>query len=123
MPSHPDVDDNHIPPLVAQKIFLDALYAERKLVLRAADERDEVAKAAGRRAAAEEAESARVLKQESKMMRCAHCKEEAEAELARQLEEDRWEAEAARRRAQDAAFACILEEDRRRSKEARLKVC
>jgi hypothetical protein len=115
---HPDVDDNHIPPLVAQKIFLDALYARRKKVLRAADERAEEAEAACRRAAAEEAERARVLEQESRRMRCAHCKEEAEAELARQLEEDRRDAEAARRRAQDAAFARMLEEDQRKAKEA-----
>ena len=118
VPGHPDLDDKHIPPLVAQKIFLEALYAGRMKVLRAAEERDEEAKAARRRAAAEEAERARVLEQESRRMRCAHCTGEAEAERARRLEEGRREAEAARRRAQDAAFARMLEEDQRKAKEA-----
>ena len=118
MPGHPDVDDKHIPPLVAQKIFLDALYAGRMKVLRAAEERDEEAKAARRRAAAEEAERARVLEQESRRMRCTHCEKEAEAERARQFERGRREAEAVRRRAQDTAFARMLEEDQRRAKEA-----
>jgi hypothetical protein len=112
------VDDKHIPPLVAQKIFLDALYAGRMKVLRAADERDEEAKAARRRAAAEEAERASVLEQESRRMGCARCKEEVEAEHARRLEESRQRAEAARRRAQEAAFARMLEEDQRRANEA-----
>ena len=70
-------------------------------VLRAAEERDEEAKAARRRAAAEEAERARVFEQESRRMRCTHCEEEA-----------------ARHRAQDTAFARMLEEDQRRAKEA-----
>jgi flagellar biosynthesis GTPase FlhF len=118
VPGLPDVDDRHIPPLVAQKIFLDALYAQRQLLLRATEERDEEAEAACRHAAAEEAERARVLEQESRRMPCAHCKEEAEAKIARQREEERRKAEAVWRRAQDAAFARMLEEDRRRAQEA-----
>ena len=51
-------------------------------------------------------------------MPCAHCKEDAEAEVAKRREEERRRAEAARRRAQDEAFARILEEDRRRAQEA-----
>jgi hypothetical protein len=65
------------------------------------------------RAEAEEAEHARLLEQNSRRVRCAHCKEEA-AEFARQLEEDRKKAEAA----QVEAFARLLEEDRRRAQEA-----
>lgn len=38
VPGFPNVEDRHIPPLVAQKIFLDALYAQRQLLLRVAEE-------------------------------------------------------------------------------------
>ena len=52
----------------------------------------------------------------ARRVRCAHCK--AEAEVARQLEEDRRKAAAARRRAQDEAFALLLQEDQRKAQDA-----
>ena len=80
------------------------------MLLRAAKQRDAIAEAARCCAATKEAKHEHLLEQGSRRVSCAHCKEEA-AELARQLEEDMKKAEAA----QDEAFACLLEEDRRRT--------
>jgi hypothetical protein len=49
VPGFPELDDQHLPPFVEQKLFLDALYAGRQALLRAADERNEEAEAARQR--------------------------------------------------------------------------
>ena len=86
------------------------------MLLRAAKQRDAEAEVARCCAATEVAKHEHLLEQGSRRVSCAHCKEEVEeaAELARQLEEDMKEAEAA----QDEAFACLIEEDRRRAQNA-----
>ena len=100
VPGFPDMSDRHIPPLVAQKIFLDALYTERQQLLRAADER------AAEVDAADEAECARMLERDSRKARAARRRRRAR------------EAEAARRKAEDEEYARLLEVDRRRAQEA-----
>jgi hypothetical protein len=117
VPRFPDVDDHHISPLVAQKLFLDSLYARRQAILRAAEERDAEAEAARWHAAVEDTEYAHLLEQDLRNARAAHLRAE-EAEFARLLEEDRRKAEAAQRRAEDEDFARLLEEDRRKAQEA-----
>jgi hypothetical protein len=100
VPGFPDMSDRHIPPLVAQKIFLDALYTERKQLLRASDER------AAQVDAADEAECARMLERDSRKARAARRRRRAR------------EAEAARRKAENEEYARLLEVDRRRAQEA-----
>ena len=58
------------------------------------------------------AERASLIEQDSRRVRCAHCKEEAEAGFARLLEEDRRKVEVARRRV-------LLQEDQRNAQEER----
>jgi hypothetical protein len=114
VPGYPELDDRHLPPLIVQKFFFDALYEGRQALLRAEEERYEEAEAA--RLQAEE-EYARLLEQDLKRARAAHRRAE-EAEYARLLEEDLKKAEAARRRAEKEDFARLLEEDRRKAQEA-----
>lgn len=108
VPGFPELDHRHLPPFVAQKIFFDALHEGRQAILRAEEDRKE---------REEEAEYARVLKQDLKKAQEAHRKAQ-EAEYARLIEEDRRKAEAARRRAENEEFARLLEEDMRKAKEA-----
>ena len=86
------------------------------MLFRAAEERDAEAEAARRRAATEEVEHECLLMQDSRRVSYAHFKEEEEdaADIARQLEEDRKNAEAA----QDEAFARLLKGNRSRALEA-----
>jgi hypothetical protein len=114
VPGFPEVDDRHLPPLVAQKLFFDALYEGRRALLRAEDERNEEAEAARWY---EEEEYARQVEQDLKKARAAHRRAE-EAEYARMLEEDMKKAEAAHRRAEAEDFARLLEEDMRKAQEA-----
>ena len=114
MPIFPGVDEHLLEPLVYQKLFLDALYAGRKTLLRASEERREAAKARKR---AEDEEYVRLLEQDSKKAREAQRRAEEE-ECARLLEEDLRKAREAQRRAEEAEFARLLEEDRRRAQEA-----
>jgi hypothetical protein len=109
VPGFPEEDDRHLPPLVTQKLFFDALYAGRQALLRAEDERNEEAEEARWR---EEEEYARQVEQDLKKARAE------EAEYARMLEEDLKKAEAARRRAEIEDFARLLEEDMRKAQEA-----
>ena len=109
VPGFPEVDHRYIPPLVAQKLFLDALYAGRQTLLRAAEERDAAAEEARQRAEEEaEAEYARLVELDSRKANEAHRKAVAE-EYVRLLEEDRRKAEEAHRRA--------VEEERRRAEQ------
>lgn len=111
VPGYPELDDRHLPPLVVQKLFFDALYEGRQALLRAEEERWEVAQMARLEA---EQEYARLLEQDLKKAQAAHRRAE-EAEYARLLEEDRKKAEAAH---QKAEFARLLEEDQRKAQEA-----
>jgi hypothetical protein len=108
VPGFPGLDDRHLPPFVAQKLFFDALVEGRQAILRAEE---------GRNKRAEEAEYARLLEQDSKKANEARRRAE-DAEFARLLEEDRRKAEAARRRAEHEDFVRLLEEDRRKAQEA-----
>jgi hypothetical protein len=112
VPGFPDVDHRHIPPLVAQKLFMDALFAGRQTLLRAAEERDAEAEEA-RQCAAEEAEAefARLMELDSRKADEAHRKA-VEEEYVRLLEEDRRKAEEEHRRA-------VEEEERRRAEQER----
>lgn len=111
VPGYPELDDRHLPPFVVQKLFFDALYEGRQALLRAEEERWEVAEMARLQA---EQEYARLLEQDLKKAQAAHRRAE-EAEYARLLEEDRKKAEAAHRKAE---FARLLEEDQRKAQEA-----
>ena len=114
VPGFPEVDDKFIPPLVVQKLFLDALYAERQALLRAAEEREAAAEEARRRAEEEaEAEFARLLELDSRKAKEAHRKA-VEEEFVRLLEEDRRKAQEAHRRAME-------EEERRRAEQEQEK--
>ncbi|KAI0291016.1 hypothetical protein BC826DRAFT_1152931 [Russula brevipes] len=109
-----DQADGQLTPLVRQKLFLDALYAGRQALLRAAGERQ---KEAAARRRAEDAEYRRLLERDAGKAQAAHRQAEAE-EFARLLREDRRRAQEAHRRAVDEDFARLLEEDRRRAQEA-----
>ena len=100
MPSFPDVDHCHIPPLVAQKLFRGALFSGRQALLRVVEERD---------AQAEVAEFARLVEQDSRNTEEAHCQAE-KAEYACALEEDRRKAEESHRKA-------LEQEERRRAEQ------
>jgi hypothetical protein len=93
----PDVDDRHIPLLVA-KLFLDALFAYRQALLIITEERDSEAEAARQGTAEEEAECASLREQKSRKARTA--------EKERLFEEDR-------RKAQEAHRLAMEQEERR----------
>lgn len=130
VPGFPELDGQHLPPLVVQKLFLDALFASRQVLLRAAaaaakwhgDEEDK----AWRRAEdayfawqrTEDAKYARLLEQDLKKAQAAHRRAE-DTEYKRLLKEDARRARAAHRRAEEEEFARLLEEDRRKAQEAR----
>jgi hypothetical protein len=105
MPSStPDLNDNvHLNMLARQKIFYDALYEGRKVLLRAAESQHVRELRAKRARRAREAEARRRME---------------DAEFARLVEEDRRKAQAAHWRAQEEEFARLLEEDVRRAQEA-----
>lgn len=104
-------------PLVAQKIFFEALFKQRAVLLRAADERRAAAEAAVRRRAEEDAEYLRLLAEDQRKAHEAQRRAEAE-EAARRAEEERRlqeevEAQERRRRREREA------EERRRRHAAR----
>jgi hypothetical protein len=99
------VDDQDISPLVAQSLFLNALFDGRQSVLRAAEER-------------QEAESAHLFEQDLKKAGAAQRRAAEEEEFARLLREDMRKAEEAQRRAEHEDYVRLLEEDRRRAEEA-----
>ncbi|KAF8498522.1 hypothetical protein F5888DRAFT_1823544, partial [Russula emetica] len=105
VPGFPGLDDHHLPPFVAQKLFFDALNEGREAILRAEEEHKERDK---------EAEYAHLLEQDSKKVYEARRRAE-DAEYARLLEEDRRGAEAAHRRAEDDELARLLEDDRHKA--------
>ncbi len=117
----PTDDNMDSAPLVAQKIFFDALYKERAVLLRAADERREAAEAEARlRRAEEDAEYLRLLAEDQRKAQEAQRRAEAEeAEEQRRAEEEQrrlkeeMEAQERRRRRERAA------EERRRRHAAR----
>jgi hypothetical protein len=108
VPGFLGLDDRHLPPFVAQKLFFDALDEGRQAILRAEVERIERDK---------QAEYEHLLEQDSKKAHEARRKAE-EAEYARLLDEDLRKAEAARRRAENEEFRRLLEEDIRKAQEA-----
>jgi hypothetical protein len=109
VPDFPDVDHRYIPPLVVQKLFMDALFSGRQALLRAAEERDAAAEEARQHAEEEEAaEYARLMELDSRKADEAHRKA-VEEEYVRLLEEDRRKAEEEHRRA--------VEEERRRTEQ------
>jgi hypothetical protein len=126
--SSPDSnDDEHLRHLARQKIFYDALYEGRQVLLRAAQsphvlrlkserarllrERKEAER---RRRRAEDAEFARLLEEDLRKAQAAHWKAQQEEEFARLLEEDMRRAEEAHRRALAEEAARKEEEERRR---------
>jgi hypothetical protein len=108
VPGFPGLDDRHLPPFVAQKLFFDALDEGRQAILRAEEERKE---------SEEQAKYEHLVEQDSKKAHEARRRAE-EAEYARLLEEDLRKAEAARRRAENEEFARLVEEDKRKAREA-----
>lgn len=100
MPGFPELDDRHLPPFAALKLFFDALVEARQALLRAEKERKE----------RKDAEYAHLLEQEAHAAR----RRAEDAEFARLLEEFLRKAEAARRREEDEEFARLLEEDKRK---------
>lgn len=95
-----DNEANHPAPLVTQKVFFDALYKERAVLLRAADERR-----AREREAAEAEAQARLRRAEE------------DAEYLRLLAEDRRKAQEAQGRAEAEAAAARWAEEQRRAEE------
>jgi hypothetical protein len=114
LPNFTATDSPHWPALIQDHIFLEALYAGRQVLLRAAHERREKAKAQKQK---EDAEYARLLQQDMYKAREAHRQAE-DAEYARLLQEDLKKARAAQRRAEEEEFARLLEEERRKAQEA-----
>ena len=108
MPGFSGLDDRHLPPFIAQKLFFDALDEGRQAILRVAEERKE---------RDEQAKYQRLLEQDLKKAHEARRRTE-EAEYARLLEEDLRNAEAAYRRAENEEFARLLQEDMRKAQEA-----
>jgi hypothetical protein len=107
VPGFPELDYRHLPPVVELKLFFDALHEGRQVILRAEEERK----------AREEAEYARLLKQDSNNAQAAH-RRAVEAEHARLFEENQRKAEAARRKAEHEAFARLFQENMRKAQEA-----
>ncbi|KAH9032710.1 hypothetical protein EDB84DRAFT_1598072 [Lactarius hengduanensis] len=115
--SHDDDADAGPAPLVAQKIFFEALFKQRAVLLRAADERRSAAEAAAHRRAEEDAAYLRLLAEDQRKAHEAQRRAEAE-EAARRAEEERrlqeeMEAQERRRRREREA------EERRRRHAAR----
>ena len=108
VPGFPGLDDRHLPPFVAQKLFFNALDEGRREILRVAEERRE---------REEQAKYQRQFEQDLKKAQEAHRRAQ-DAEYARRLEEDRRRAEAAHRRAVNEEFTRLLQEDRRKAQEA-----
>jgi hypothetical protein len=119
-------------PLARQKIFYDALFEGRQVLLRAADsrhvrklraqQRERQNKEAAVRAEAERERERRRQRRRRRKRRAQEEKEEEDAEYARLLVEDLRKAQAAHRRAQEEEeFARLLEEDLRKAREAHLR--
>jgi hypothetical protein len=104
----PNGEDEHLRHLARQKIFYDALYEGRQVLLRAAQSPHVL------RLKAERARLLRERKEAERRRRRAE-----DAEFARLLEEDLRKAQVAQRKAEEEErFARLLEEDLRRAEEA-----